>query len=73
MTQSVNVDTPLSQVQAWIDYAQSNNVWLVLVFHQIDTSGSIYSSTPDTLQGIVNYIQKTGIEALPMREALGKL
>jgi peptidoglycan/xylan/chitin deacetylase (PgdA/CDA1 family) len=67
-TQSVNVDTPLWQVQEWINTARANNEWLILTFHQIDYSRSPYSSTPETLQGIVDSIRQVGITPVTVRE-----
>lgn len=60
--QIVDATVTFSVVQAWIDYAVTHNAWLILLFHQIETStvtipanGESAATTTALLQQIVNY------------------
>ena len=59
VVQDLDETTPVSTVEAWINTAVANKVWLILVFHQIDSlanANDIYDVTPQTLQSIVTYL-----------------
>ncbi len=64
LSQSVNADTPLSTVEAWINQAISDHTWLILVFHEIqsDLTKAPFGTTPSNLQLIVDYIKNNNIE-----------
>lgn len=66
--QSVNVDTPVEVVESWIDAANNANVWLILMFHQVDTSNEAYSVTPQNFAQIINYIDNSGIDVKTVKE-----
>jgi len=72
LAQSVNADTPLSQVQTWIDQARANKQWLILVFHTISNnlSQDPYGTTPAVLQGIVNYINANAMPVNTMAQGV---
>src|SRR5690606_29735573 len=40
---NVTVDTPVEEIYAWIDYAEKNRVWLVIVLHEIGYDNGHYS------------------------------
>ena len=60
VVQDLDDTTSVATVQSWIDTAMANKVWLILVFHQIESNpanfNDSYAETPQTLQGIVNYL-----------------
>jgi peptidoglycan/xylan/chitin deacetylase (PgdA/CDA1 family) len=60
VVQDLDDTTTVATVQSWIDTAMANKVWLILVFHQIESNpanfNDSYAETPITLQGIVNYL-----------------
>ncbi len=62
--QSIEVSTTFAQVKSWIDTAVQNKSGVKPVFHQIDHSGSQYSSTPEMLQQIVDYLIKQKVPVL---------
>ncbi|MFZ1075284.1 MAG: polysaccharide deacetylase family protein [Minisyncoccia bacterium] len=70
LSQSVDSDTTLAQIQSWIDQAKANKQWLILVFHPIltDLSNQPYGATPQTLQGIVNYLTANNVPVLTMAQ-----
>ncbi|MFA5828832.1 MAG: polysaccharide deacetylase family protein [Candidatus Shapirobacteria bacterium] len=70
---SVEVDTTLDQVKTWIDTANQNKTWSILVFHQVDTSGGQYSISPTLLQGIVDYLTQTGTSVVTVSQGLGQM
>lgn len=61
LTQSIDATTTLDQVKAWVDTARANKTWLILTFHQVDTSGSTYGTTPGMLQNIVDYLNANNV------------
>ena len=69
-SQSVEAITTLEQVKLWIDIARDNKVWLTLVFHQVDHSGTAYSTTPEILQGVVDYLSQQSIPIITLHEGL---
>ena len=60
VVQDLDENTSVATVQSWIDTALANNVWLILVFHQIESNpanfNDTYGETPTTLQGITSYL-----------------
>ncbi len=70
LAQSVNTNTTLAQVESWIDQAKANKQWLILIFHPIktDLTGEAYGATPQTLQGIANYLNTSNVPVLTMAQ-----
>ena len=72
-------DTLESDIREWIDEAVRKNVWLILMFHQIEERRVleekkwIYGTTPHVLESTLNYIQKSRIEPLTVREGMERL
>lgn len=70
LTQNIDANTTAANVKAWIDYAAANKVWLILTYHQVETSasylsahGETYGTTAAILQNTANYLatqQKAG-------------
>jgi len=68
VTQSVEVDTTLTQVQAWIDEAITNKTWLILLFHQINDTGEQFTTTVSDFQSIVNYLVDNALHTVTVSE-----
>ena len=66
----VDVGTTAAQVQAWIAEAQLTKTWLILTFHEIDTFGRQYSTTPQTFQHIVNLVTASSLTPVTMAGGL---
>lgn len=62
--QEVNSDIPLAVVKTWIDKAAIDKTWLILTFHDIKLGGDLYSTTPTTFQGIVDYVKQKGLPVI---------
>ena len=69
----VNLTTTIADVQGWIAEAQRTKTWLILTFHQVDTSGDPYSATPETFRQIVNLVAASGLTPVTMADGLAKL
>ncbi len=70
MHHEVDVGTTVAQVQGWIAEAQLTKTWLILTFHEIDTNGRAYSTTPDTFRQIVNLVAASSLTPVTMADAL---
>lgn len=58
----------LDQVKQWVDTAAQTHTWLILAFHDIDTSNSLYAVTPGMFQSIVNYVKQKGIPVVTVTQ-----
>jgi peptidoglycan/xylan/chitin deacetylase (PgdA/CDA1 family) len=70
LAKSVELNTSLDAVKAWIDDATANKQWLILYFHNIDYSGTQYSTTPENLQQIVNYLVSSNVKVVTNSEGV---
>ncbi|MCA9391752.1 polysaccharide deacetylase family protein [candidate division WWE3 bacterium] len=64
MVQSIEQTTTVADVAGWIDQAQSEGKWLILVVHEVLpelVANDEYVITTDTLQSVVDYIASSGI------------
>lgn len=66
--------TTLDQYKQWIDQAIQTHQWLVLTFHQVDTSGQQYSVPPKLLEQILAYTAShPEIRPMTMSQALAEV
>jgi peptidoglycan/xylan/chitin deacetylase (PgdA/CDA1 family) len=70
--------TTVNQVDAWIDQANQQNEWLVLVYHAIGASapggdGSGYATTPIKFNAEMQYLKNSGVVVSTMKSALTAL
>lgn len=68
--QAVKIDTPLARIEEWVHHVRDNDLWLVLVFHQIDHEGREWSTTPETLCRIVEHLLMVQARVVTVREGL---
>lgn len=73
LIQEVGVGTSLATIKGWINQAKANKTWLILMFHQIDTSGTTYSTTPEILKGITDYLNQQAVKTVTVKEGLGMM
>lgn len=64
--QSVENTTTLEQIKGWINSAKNEKTWLILLFHKVlsDTAGEQYATTPQTLQGIADYLKAQNVPVI---------
>ena len=68
--QPVELNTTFAQVKSWVDQAQAQKLWLVLVFHRVDSSQTQYSITPQLFQQIVDYLATNNVPVRTTREGI---
>lgn len=68
----LDTTTP-AEVQAWIDDANINHYWLVLLYHQVDDAAGQYHTTPANLALEMQNLSNTGIAVMPMKDALTEI
>lgn len=54
----VGPGTSLEQMKAWVDEAELRDVSVILLIHHVDNTGIAYSTTPEKLRGLLQYIQQ---------------
>lgn len=69
----VDGHTSMAEIKEWVDSAEQNKHWLVLMYHRIDTDGHDASVTPKSLGAAIEYIKSTGVPILPVGEARAEL
>jgi len=72
-TFSIEINTPVSEVQKLINEAVNNKTWVILVFHQIENNGGQYSTAPQNLQNIASYISQNNIKTVTIGQGLNEL
>lgn len=74
----VKSTTTSAQVEAWINQAQQQKQWLVLVYHSVGGSsvsgeGTGYDTTTVDFSTEMSYLKSTGVNVLPTNSALNTL
>ncbi len=72
-TQQVQSNTTLDDIKNWIDTAIQNKTWLTLMFHQVDSSGQVLSTTPEILQGTVDYLKIKNTPVVTLEEGTAQM
>lgn len=68
--QSIDANTSLKQVEAWVDTALKRNLWLVLVYHQVENLEGPITARPVEFEKHLSIIKEKNIEVLTMEQAL---
>jgi peptidoglycan/xylan/chitin deacetylase (PgdA/CDA1 family) len=67
---SMTPTTTLPEIEGWVEQARSQNGWLILMFHQIDNDGDLYSITPEVLGHIIGIVEQSGLSVVTPSQAL---
>lgn len=67
---SMEITTTLAQVKQEINRAIAEKTWLILVFHEINTSGRRYSVTPQFVADVVDYVDQKNIPVVTVAEGV---
>jgi peptidoglycan/xylan/chitin deacetylase (PgdA/CDA1 family) len=67
--QLVDQATTPAQIQAWLNTARDNRVWLILVYHQVEVGGGQLSRTPAQFDADVSQIANFGIPVKTVHDA----
>jgi peptidoglycan/xylan/chitin deacetylase (PgdA/CDA1 family) len=76
LSQSVNKDTTIAQIESWIDQAVADKTWLILTYHQVenqsvlDANNLTYGSTPENLTTIINYLKSHAVPIKTVSEGV---
>jgi len=69
--------TTLAQFQSWVSQAKATNTWLVLVYHQVDSSldkaAEPYNTYQSDLDAQLAYIKSSGIPVETVKQAVAEL
>jgi peptidoglycan/xylan/chitin deacetylase (PgdA/CDA1 family) len=68
--EGLTLDTSVAQVKAWIDDAAKSKSWLILTIHRVDTSGDEYSTVPQDLQQIVDYVAAKNMQVVTVSQGM---
>ncbi len=68
----LNSTTP-AQIEQWIDEAVADKAWLIIEFHQVDTSGDTYSITPANFNPVIDYLAQKGVSVVTMDQGVQNL
>lgn len=69
-TQNIETITSLEQIKSWIDTAVAGKIWLIIVFHEVGEGNDEYSTTPEILQGVVDYLAEINVSTITINEGL---
>ncbi len=71
LVQNITTDTTPAELATWVQKAQSEKSWLVLVYHEVRaTGGDQYTVTPENLDAELAIIKASGIEVKTISQAL---
>jgi peptidoglycan/xylan/chitin deacetylase (PgdA/CDA1 family) len=68
--EGLQVTTTLDQVKGWVDTALQDKTWLVINMHRVDTSGTQYSTAPQDLEQIVDYIASKNAKVVTISQGV---
>ncbi len=71
--QNITAQTTLAEYNNWLTQAAQQKAWLVIVYHQVDTSGDTYSVTPKNLDAQLQAIKSKGLVVETTNQALNEL
>lgn len=66
----VNPNTTPEQVRGWLAQADETDQWLILMFHQIDVSGDVYSASPGQLNSLLQVIADSDLRVVTPSQVL---
>ena len=67
--QQVDRSTTVTDVIDWINQAEANNLWLILMFHQISNdTDDVLGITPDDFAEIIDYVSRANVDVITVRE-----
>jgi peptidoglycan/xylan/chitin deacetylase (PgdA/CDA1 family) len=70
---SMENTTTIESVKSQIDAALSQKKWVILLFHEVNTSGHKYAVTPAFLQQVVDYLKSKNVTPITVEQGLSKM
>lgn len=71
--QNILDTTPASQVQQWIEQAQADKTWLILVYHRIADDPGPYDTYTDVFAQQLEVVKQSGIDVKTYKDALAEV
>lgn len=71
--QNITPNTSIEQFEKWINEADEQNSWLVLVYHQVQENGDDYSVNPKEFEKQMRALKSSGIKTATMDQVLSTL
>lgn len=65
--------TRIKQVMKWLDTAERDKCWLVIVYHQVDDRGDTYSTTPARFERHLEEIKRRKLATATIGKALEEI
>jgi peptidoglycan/xylan/chitin deacetylase (PgdA/CDA1 family) len=72
-SQYLTPDTSIEQFRLWLTTARTEKSWLILMYHNVDYSGSAYSVTPEVLATQLAEIRESGLTVKTVNQALEEI
>lgn len=71
--QEMLINVTPRQIEKWIQFAQEHNYWLVLVYHRVNESGEMWSTTPASFTEQMRILARLKVPILTMNKALAEI
>lgn len=65
--------TTVDDVQSWIDEAQLNGEWLILVFHDIYPTPDTYDVSPEVFSDLIDVVKNSGVTVKTVKDAAAEV
>ena len=69
---TLEADTTLEELESWVEYAKTNNLWLILVYHNIEQNGQ-FNVTPEEFEEHLKLIKASGLKTMTVQDALNQV
>lgn len=73
LVQNIYSNTTNKQIKKWVNQAQEDNSWLILVYHEIKSNPGQYDVSTRKFDAHLNTIKNTGAPVVTVDEALNEL
>jgi peptidoglycan/xylan/chitin deacetylase (PgdA/CDA1 family) len=71
--QTILSTTTVAEINSWVNQAKHDHTWLVLVFHEENKSGDLYSITPRDLNTVLIHIENVNMPILTVERAINEI
>ena len=71
--QQITVTTSVDEIKAWINKSVADKTWLILMFHQVDSSGKQLSTVTLNFQAIVDYLAIQQVPIVTMQQGVAQM
>ena len=71
--QNMTNTTTLAEFTSWVNKAQEDKTWLIIVYHRIGANPDQYDATLDNFKAQMNVVSKSGITVKPVSAAIAEI